>query len=71
MQLIGLLLALVLTGVLMSRLLGGSPPAQPKAVDGTRDAPINQAQQAVDAATRADRQRMNQAMDGLDGSAKP
>jgi len=71
MQLIGLLLALVLTGVLMSRLLGESPPTQPKAVDGTRDAPIDQAQQAVDAATRADRQRMNQAMDGLDGSAKP
>jgi hypothetical protein len=57
--------------MLLSRLLGGSPPTQPKPLHSTREAQIDQAQQAVDAATRADHQRINQAMDGLDGSTKP
>ncbi len=71
MQLIGLLLALVLTGVLISRLLVGSPTGQPSHPPSPGKAPEHQAQQAVDASSKAERQRLDDAMKALDPDAKP
>ncbi len=72
MPLIGLLLALVLTGVLLSRLFGAGPPvAQPKSPLSPSAAPEHQAQRAADAASQADRQRLNDAMKALNPDARP
>ncbi len=70
-QLIVLLLALVLSGVLISRLLGGSPLGQPSHPPKPGKAAEQQAQQAVDAASKADRQRLDNAMKALDPDARP
>ena len=71
MPMIGLLLALVLSGILISRLLGGSPLGQPSQPASSGKAPEQQAQQAVDAASKADRQRLDNAMKALDPNARP
>lgn len=71
MPLIGLLLALVLTGVLMGRLFGGTPVAEPSKPASPTAAPVHQAQRAVDAASKADRERLDNAMKALDSEAKP
>jgi hypothetical protein len=69
MRLIGLLLVLVLTGVLASRLGGGSPPGSGKAPGRSIRAPIQHAQDASDAAARADQQRLDRAMDAMQGGS--
>lgn len=71
MPLIGLLLALVLAGVLISRQFGGSPVAVPSRPPSPNATPEHQAQRAVDAASKADRERLDKAMKALDPEAKP
>lgn len=71
MSLIGLLLALVLGGVLMSRLFGSTPVAEPKPPSSPNSTPEHQAERVVDAASKADRQRLDNAMKALDPEAKP
>ncbi|MFZ0407785.1 MAG: hypothetical protein WAM11_06710 [Cyanobium sp.] len=66
-----LLLGLGLVGVLMSRLLGGTPVGQPQKPPAPAPTAINQVQGAVDAATIADRQRLNHALKALDPDARP
>jgi len=69
MNLIVLLLALVLSGVLMSRLLGGTAPTPTERSGSPAQSPHNQAQQAVDAAASSERQRQDQIMKSLDPGA--
>ena len=69
MPLIGLLLALVLAGVLMFRLLPSTPVAQPRQGAAPSPTPQTQAQKAAAAASQADRPRLKDALDGLNSNS--
>lgn len=69
MNLIVLLLALLLSGVLMSRLLGGTAHSPAERSGSPALSPRNQAQQALDAAASSERQRQDQIMKSLDPDA--
>jgi hypothetical protein len=69
MRLIGLLLVLVLTGVLASRLGGEAPPRAGEKPGAAITAPIQHAQEASDAAAQAEQQRLDRAMDAMQGGS--